>query len=241
MKKLLLLISVFLISAFSLSSQSLSLSNASGSITNGQTIMVSGDANLVLTAYVYVTNNTSADLDVMVKKIVLYEVPNTINYFCWIQCYPPDVFVSPSPLTIPANSTDFTHFSGDYDALGAHGITKIMYVFFDSQNANDSIAVEIWFNAGTVGVSSPAEAEGRQFKVYPNPAYGQVFVDMNGIETGEAMPFRLFDLNGRMVQETLIKPEETQSIDVQHLDAGIYLYEAGREGNELQRGRLVIR
>ncbi len=241
MKKLLLLISVFFISVLSLSSQSLSLSNANGSITNGQIVMVSGDAGLVITAYAYVTNNTSADMDVMVKKIVKYEVPNTINYFCWIQCYPPDVYVSPTPLTIPANSTDFTHFSGDYDALGIHGITKIMYVFYDSQNSNDSVAVEIWFNAGTVGITGPTAGKSNQLSVYPNPATDQVCVDLTGMEPGDALYFSVFDLHGRLVHEAIMNPGGMQIVDIHSFDPGMYLYRLRSEGKDLQRGRLVIR
>lgn len=73
-------------------------------------------------------------------------------------------------------------------------------------------------NLGTVS-SRNTEVTNHAIEVYPNPATTG-FVIENPFGKNEVM--RLFDLNGRMVRETLLHPY-TNSVDVSDLNAGIYV------------------
>ncbi len=106
----------------------------------------------VIQAQFNVNNTSNSNLNVMVKRRIIVQIPGTTNNFCWgIFCYPDNISESPTPSLIPANSTDTT-FRGDYNPLGMVGITTIMYTFFDENNPSDSVSVTIDFEA----ISPPA-------------------------------------------------------------------------------------
>lgn len=243
MKKLLLLANVFIFSTLMLNSQSLSLSNASGPISNNQVIWEAGDMNIPLAAFVYVTNNTSADMEVMVKKEELHLVPGSTNYFCWSQCYPANVYVSLEPLVIPANSTNNTNFSGDYDAGGNMGISKIRYTFFKNHVPLDSACVEVWFNAGYVGIGDKLPGNISFSPAYPNPATGVVKFnyDFPAIKDWSAS-LRIVNILGEQVNETVITDNQgVLVIPVDQFKAGVYFYSLLVDGKAIQTRKLVVR
>jgi hypothetical protein len=47
-----------------------------------------------------VENVSDQSVVVKVRMEEILIVPNTLNYFCWAQCYEPGVLVSPSSLTL---------------------------------------------------------------------------------------------------------------------------------------------
>ena len=54
--------------------------------------------------HMQIRNLTSGDLNVIVEKEVLEDLEGVMNFFCWGSCFSPDVFVSPRPVTVEANS-----------------------------------------------------------------------------------------------------------------------------------------
>ena len=123
--------------------QSLSLSNSEGDIPANSvfTELVdpgSGQYN----THLYVTNNSSSTLSVLVKKIENYLEGDMQISICWAgNCYPPNVYVSPNSEEMVAGETNTAGFSGDLFINDEVGISSVSYVFFDENNPSDSVMV----------------------------------------------------------------------------------------------------
>ncbi|MHC1706196.1 MAG: T9SS type A sorting domain-containing protein [Bacteroidales bacterium] len=243
MKKFALILSVLVFVSLLSNSQSLSLSNSEGPISNNQVIWVAGDMNMPLAAFIYVTNNTSNDIEVLVKKEELYLVPGSINYFCWALCYPPNVYVTPDPLVIAANSTNSTNFSGDYDAGGNIGISKIRYTFFKNHFPLDTVSVEVWFNAGIVGLGEDLLPGVSFSSAFPNPASDVVkFSYSIPSVTDYSASVRIINMLGENVSETLIADNQgVLNIPVGNLIPGVYFYSFILNGKAIVTRKLVVK
>jgi Fe-S cluster biosynthesis and repair protein YggX len=78
-----------------------------------------------------------------------------------------------------------------------------------------------------VGVEE--ETEGTDFKLYPNPAQDEIFIERNKPE-GDLL--QIIDLQGKLVLEhTLNRAKE--SFDVSHLKSGIYLVKTAHFSRKL--------
>lgn len=82
--------------------------------------------------------------------------------------------------------------------------------------------------------------EDKKITVYPNPANNLVFL------TGDFDPisnitFELYDLSGRLVlAHTFLGNNKIQSINVNQISTGSYIYKVKVEGEELSSERLII-
>lgn len=239
MKKIVLFISLFLL-GYQGFSQNLSLSYANGQLPNGSTFMVSGDANFFMAAYVFVKNNSANPIDVFVKKTELYLVQGTSNYFCWAQCYGGQTYISPEGIIINGGATDDLHFSGDYDPMGHHGVTSIMYTFFDGNNPNDSAAVTVLFNAGYTGIP---ETPGTSLisAVYPNPAQTSASLDFNLPVSTVNASVLVRTLTGQTVAEFPLNGSTGQlSMDISGFESGLYLCSLYLDGREAKTVKLTV-
>ncbi|NOX47911.1 MAG: T9SS type A sorting domain-containing protein [Chlorobi bacterium] len=123
--------------------QSFSLSNAEGDIAANSVLTELVDpATGQFNTHIYVTNNSSSMLSVLVKKVEHYLEGDMQISICWAgNCYPPDVFVSPNAEDIAPGETNMEGFSGDLFINDGVGITSTSYVFFDESNPSDSVMV----------------------------------------------------------------------------------------------------
>ncbi len=72
---------------------------------------------------------------------------------------------------------------------------------------------------------------------YPNPTNGQLYIETTGTEK---ITLRVFDVNGKMVQEQIIpNPSPQQLVELQGIDNGIYLLQV-LQGKKSQQGKLVV-
>ena len=180
MKKILLFSIISYFSVLGVFAQSIKLQDKSGNnINNGDTIvMVSTDAHAIFAIGLDVINTTSSDLAVWAKKTELSIIPGSENYFCWVSCYIPSVFLSPDSLIIAGNATNKI-FSGDYEANGNVGASYIMYTFFNDAKYSDSIAVVVKYVAGSgVGIDDSKPSVDVS-NLYPNPANNKVSINYN--------------------------------------------------------------
>ncbi|MEM6265868.1 MAG: T9SS type A sorting domain-containing protein, partial [Bacteroidota bacterium] len=105
------------------------------------------------------------------------------------------------------------------------------------------------FRLGPVGdegspcVESPnstetVQAPKAELKVYPNPSSGPIRLFL---PVGEAAAmWRLYDLQGRPLQELSLLPGQDQRVDVTAtLPAGTYLWQLFREGKVVETGRII--
>ncbi len=239
MKRILRFITLFVIGCQGFS-QNLSLSYANGQLPNGSSFMVSGDANFFMAAYVFVKNNSANPIDVYVKKTELYLVQGTSNYFCWAQCYGGQTYVSPEGIVINGGETDDLHFSGDYDPVGHHGVTSIMYTFFDGNNPNDSAAVTVLFNAGFTGLPENLSAPVLS-AAYPNPAQGIANLDFNLPVSAVTASVIVRSVTGQVVASYPLNSSTGQvSMDVSGMESGLYLCSLVLDGREAKTVKLTV-
>ena len=242
MKKILLALTFFYLGTIIAFTQSLSLSLGSQVYNNGDTyIMVDTSANHVMTSYMWITNNSNADIKVVVKKVIIDTIPGTENYFCWTSCYIPTIYVGDS-LTIKAGQTNNTHLSGDYEPFGHAGRSKIMYVFYDYNNPNDSVAYICEYIAGSGVNISTAPKTMASAKVYPNPAKSYVTVDYEIPANTSTARFEIRNIIGQTVSETQLEfGVGKQKVDVSNLQNGVYFYSVIVDNQSVISKKLVIR
>ncbi len=226
MKKFLLLFSFVYITFIGLYAQNLQLVTDDGSVVeNGDTIqLISTDANTSFVARIGVKNNSSASLLVYLKKIELSLVAGSENSFCWSNCYFPDVYYDTTGVSIAAGVTNKIAFFGEYNSMGNSGKSYVMYVFYNSNNPNDSISYVVEYYAGSgVGIKN-AQVSKPEVKVFPNPAKDHVNIDYI-VQTGVKASFQIKNILGTVVyQQELISNNGKLSIDVSHLNNGVYFY-----------------
>ena len=245
MKKILLtVLSVSLASG--LFAQSFTLSDTNGvAINHGTTYQVIGDpSDGVITAKVYVKNNASVAKDVKVKKIINDGdvLPNTINSFCWgIQCYPPDTYESPFPLTIEPGTTA-TNFYGEYQPMTVPGISKVLYVFFDVNDRNDSVAVFVEYNASPASVGDDLAAQVTFSAAYPNPAMNNVKIDFaipSGVKSAAIV---INNMLGSEVKKIVLDEKKgTARVHVSDLLNGIYFYSLVADDKLIMTRKFVVK
>lgn len=240
MKKLLLFISAsFLI--VNLFSQNLTLSDANGTVDPSVIYHVLGDPTQIdpLKASIYVTNNSSAAMDVGCKKVIAEgdTLTGTSNYFCWGACYPNWVYVSPQNVTIDPGQTT-QEFYGDYEPKGVAGKSYITYVWFDANNPNDSISIEVEFNASPAGIVNPAYGKTGS-RAYPNPANDNFTFEyvLSGSGT-----FVLSNILGAKIREIKLDDASGKiSVNTGELSEGVYFYSVLENGRLVETNKLVIR
>lgn len=226
MKKIYILILSVLFAA-TVSAQSFNLIDAPAS--------VSGAADDLISANFGVRNNTAFPIRVMVRRIVVDTVPGTLNYFCWVQCYPPDVDESPSPLEIPGNSSSYA-FIGDYDPSGNAGTSTIRYKFYIEGNEDDSMSVTIDYVASPLNVIT---LQPNQFNMFPNPTNtGRVTVKGDVLNTAASL--RVLDVTGKIVWEQNISKFNEGSVDLSTLHNGLYILQARDANKVLAQQKLII-
>jgi hypothetical protein len=240
MKKTLLFVILAMVSFVYGFSQSLILSDSTGVLPNNANITVHGhNMDDEIASHIFVRNNTSTRMDVIVKKVHLDIVPGTLNTFCWGLCYPPDLFVSP-PFTVEANFTDSINFSGHYNPLTFAGASVIRYVFYDSANPNDSVCANVTYDALYVGIQNQS-AKNVLSAAQPNPANTSVRFgySLNTENTGSVI---IRNLLGSVVKkEMLAGSEGNVTVSTADLPEGIYFYSLDVNGRSLTTRKLIVR
>lgn len=242
MKKIILIVSIIYLGSIAVFAQNLSLRTSSGPINNGDTITITDtNSHASLISYMWVTNNSSQNISVRVKKVELDVVPGTENYFCWTLCYQPSQYIGDT-LIMKAGSTDKSHFSADYDAYGNAGKTRIRYVFYDDNNPTDSVCYVAEFYAGSgVGIADnkPIEANA---KVFPNPAKNTLNLDYSLSKKNANVTFEIRNILGSVVLKTQLNAKNGQEkLDISHLNNGVYFYAIRSDNNVLLSNKLVVR
>ena len=242
MKNYLLLVvaCLWMVNSFS---QSLTLSDVNGAIDPSVIYHVLGDPSQVepMKASIYVTNSGASTIDVGCKKVITEgdTLTGTSNYFCWGVCYPSWVYVSPINVTIEPGQT-ITDFFGDYEPKGVSGKSYITYTWFDANNPNDSISLEVEFNASPAGIKDPVN--GTVLSAYPNPANDKFTVEYMLPEmTSNAVLVVSNILGAKMSETSLDEASGKVTLNTHALGNGIYFYSILVDGKMLETSKLVVR
>ena len=107
----------------------------------------------------------------------------------------------------------------EYDAAGNRIVRKVMQVAKAQYN-----------NSHSDSIYYVDQLQSMQIKIYPNPTLGMVSVEINGSEDGSVTILRIFDSQGRKLQEKA-HTERLLDIDISAYPAGNYIVEiiAGAE------------
>jgi hypothetical protein len=218
----------------------------------GQTITLVGDsADLIETGVIRVKNLSSTNVSMKVRRREDSLVTNSSNYFCWTICYGPGTDVSPTSLTVNANSYS-DNFHGYYNPNSEGGSSTITYVFFNTANVNDTAWFTVKYATSGAGdtltdpfitVNFPASVnEVKNSSVitnaYPNPAKDIVSFD---ILKGEKVDrVEVLNMLGVKVLQNTTALQSTVNIPVSGLAEGIYFCNFYRDGVTVGTQRFTV-
>lgn len=215
-------------------SQSLSVSNA----------RIEKDPSSTLhKARITVTNNSSNDLDIWVKREIITLKDGHFTYFCWGKCYGPSTNVAQEGILIPAYGSDGVSFYGDLDDAGIAGVSEVKYTFYDKRNPEDKVEYTFVYN----GVESSVTRISQDFSSaltspYPNPARGfsKIGYDLSNRNFSSAN-VSVRNLTGSLVRKIKLDDVKGEiSLDTQNLPDGIYTYSLVIDEKAVLTKKLII-
>jgi hypothetical protein len=89
---------------------------------------------------------------------------------------------------------------------------------------------------GTLG---NVENERQNVVIFPNPVEDTITVSGQLLQEYKSVVFRVFTLDGRVVEEQFMKNQTKNKVDLSKLASGIYLYSLVHQSANLQTGKLV--
>jgi hypothetical protein len=243
MRKIILMAGVFFLFYLSSSAQNLSLIKNGVSVSDGDTLNITGDTSYTNTVseVIYCKNTSSGTLGVKVRKKELSIVPGSQNTFCWVLCYPNSVMVSPDTIFIPAGDT-CKSFKGDYKPRGHMGISYIRYRFFVESDTTDSISVVVKYDCSLSAIGEIAADRIEFANAYPNPADNHVFFNYSIPPSTKDCRLILRDMLGNLVSDLPINEKTgTSKVLTEDLNNGVYFYSLLINDKAYLTRKLIIR
>lgn len=121
-----------------------------------------------------------------------------------------------------------SNFGGYYiagDFLRHNGLpSQPIYRIFDSQNG--------------VGINE-VNLTNRAHKVYPNPLSETLNLEF-AVNVNEQMIFRVYTIQGKLLQEEPLSPGYLHRIDISNRKQGVYFYQIQNNHGQLVSGRLMV-
>lgn len=244
MKKYILLFSIGIFSLLdSLSmAQSLQVLDLDGNDVSGYVINVWGDSSYAtqMEAPFDVKNISAGIVNVKAKKIENSMQPGSSSTFCWNgYCYLSTVYVSTTAATIASGAKDTT-FSGDYKPKGNLGQSIITYVFFRTDNTDDSAFVIVQFNATPVGFELYSSESFEISNPYPNPASSHTSFNYSFPENSSAS-FALSDITGNKIKEIPLNTTQgVLEVSTNDISEGMYFYSFYLNGKMIMTKKLIV-
>ncbi len=190
--------------------------------------------------HMQIRNLTSADLNVIVEKEVLEDLEGVMNFFCWGSCFSPDVFVSPRPVTVEANSVtgeEALSFHALYDGE-VYGYLVMRYYAYDESNPDERVSIIVKFHRSGEGVAENAIEFGH---AYPNPASSMVSFDY-ALSSGDKVSVSVYNLLGQEVMgQQLNNLQGKVSFSVADLNEGIYFCNLFVNGCAVKTEKFVVK
>lgn len=248
MKKILsLILFVLLMGGVAFAQSSLSLEWNDAVVEGGTEVLIEGDGSeFEYVAHMMVRNNTSNDLNVVLKREVLEAQEGTLNYICWGLCFGPDVEVSRGVPIVAGAVSNEVDFGGHYmprdsDENIVFGITRIKYTFYVEENEEDNVHFIAKFHISGASVGEIADKVVFS-NAYPNPANSVVSIDYNLNSIDLPAQIAVYNMLGQNVVNQIIEKNETKlQLSVSALHEGVYFYSIIVGGEVVDTKKLVIR
>jgi len=241
MKKIIstLFLSILVLASFA---QSMELKDHNNNVVNfGDTVRYFNiDNNITHTLEFSAKNTSSVVAKYKVRQKMISEVPNTLHYFCFGNCFPAGVNLSPAVTFTPNQSTSPGTFSTDYMSKGHYGTTIIAYTLFNTLVANDSLYFIIKYYVDIdAGVNAPSK--NTVSNTYPNPATDYFNIDYT-FEESQNAEIQIMNVLGSIVKtEKLSTSANHARIDVSNLKPGSYFYSVIVDGQRVSSKKLIIK
>lgn len=232
MKKTYFLLLLTMISFTGLLAQPLSLS-WDGEPIGDNLVLIGSSSDSEIIAHLVVTNNTSSDMDIKLRRTDIEVGTGTMNYFCWAgNCFPPHIDESTSHLTLgPGESSSDIEFSGHLMPNGFFGDSYVEYKFFNMNDASEFVKVETQFASTGVGV----EDKSIEFNVYPNPASDNVTI----ITKYNMVSVSILNSLGQLISHENVGDDKYQ-MNTSNLDKGMYFIKLLSDGEMITK-QLIIK
>jgi hypothetical protein len=185
-----------------------------------------------------IRNTSNDNVNILMKSYPQTMPEGSVTFFCWAQCYSPNVTVSPTALSAEPNGL-ITQFHGYYRDNGAVGEAIINFVFFREDNPNDSLLVTAVFDPATVSIREVSSSNFYS-NAYPNPANDRLNIVYKNVNAGAKI--ELYNMLGVLVsQHTLNQNEGTLVVPTVNMKAGIYFYVVRESGKTSKAQRITIK
>ncbi|MFN8351066.1 MAG: hypothetical protein U0U25_06350 [Flavobacteriales bacterium] len=214
-------------------------------VTNGSAIVLGDAAQFEMGLPLSVTLNGSTDRTVRMKRYESSVVPGTYNYFCWSECYAPQLagdipfWVAPDPQTLSAG-VQFNGFHAYHRPSSLVGESCFRYVWYASDNANDSVFVDICFDAQVVGVNEADRKEVR-FAAQPNPVEsGDVTFTFDALGSARSSLVVRNALGAVHLSIPVLPGQKSIVLGSDRLGSGIWFASLEQNGREVATRRVVV-
>ena len=168
----------------------------------------------------YLRNLTDNELNVVVEREILQNVPGTTLMFCWRSCLLPDVNISQA-VPIPAQTLSTDEFSSHVLFDVEQGVVITKYYAYSSDQDEPNNRISIIIKAGTSG-SGVAENTLNVGKAYPNPASSQVHFNLKANSNSD-VKVMVYNLLGQEVKSQWANGSTGRiNLAVDDLQPGIY-------------------
>jgi hypothetical protein len=77
-------------------------------------------------------------------------------------------------------------------------------------------------------------------KVYPNPSYGHLSVEILSEQNNIVFDFSIYDISGKLIRKESVKSGSKTILDISNLESGIYFYQLWSEDKSIENGKIVI-
>jgi len=255
MKKLLLLISSFVLTGAIYAQSSFQVTELIGGAAVQSTYSFSTDTNNTASPTFgeefKITNTSSSSKLIKIRKVITSMATNTVTamnhdiYFCYnTTCFTPYVFYSTANIgagaSLPNGSGTSYGLRADFDHNKVIGTSSVVYTIYDSTNTSDFVNITINYNiTASVGIKS-LDSKVFLSNAAPNPATEVVNFSFDlGSNTDAVM--NIYNCLGNCVKTVSLNPAlKNAKVDISSLSEGVYFYSVNANGKEIATRRLVI-
>jgi hypothetical protein len=233
MKKIIFLFLLILVGSIGYSQQALVLLYDNRELAPNEIITITSidPESGVMKFPLAVKNTSTSDIQVKVRRIEMFTVAGSINYFCFVSCYTPEISVSPDALLVYAGDT-VDSFYADYEPGTEKGTSEIQYEFFDANNSKSSTTVVARFSDSSSGLNNVSSSS------CVNVSSSKDFISVSYC-LAEDQTLVIRDITGKITGKQTLKAGARTEI-IPFLTKGIYIYSVERENGISFAGKFII-
>jgi hypothetical protein len=179
-----------------------------------------------------VKNISNSEMDVKVRRSEASTVEGSINYFCFGNCYTPEISESFEAVEIPAGGM-VDIFYADYEPGTEKGTSEIHYHFFDVNNVKNPTSVIAMFSDDGTSIENISSSS------YVNIYSSQNVVSVSyRLEEDQTLIIR--NITGKMIDKQILKAGvKTEKLPIA-LTKGLYIYSVQGKKEISFAGKFII-